>query len=116
MTVYVGVDIGTTSTKTIAYGEDGRPLAEESAGYELRSPHPGWEEEDPEEIFEAVLGTLSGVVEAVRTDKHGEISGVSFSTAMHTLIGLDTDGRPLTASITYADRGIAAWRQACSGL
>lgn len=103
MTVYIGVDIGTTSTKTIAYGEDGRLLAEESARYELRSPHPGWAEEDPEEIFEAVLGTLSGVVEAVRTANHGEISGVSFSTAMHTLMGLDTNGRPLTASITYAD-------------
>jgi gluconokinase len=103
MTVYVGVDAGTTSTKTIAYDESGRLLAEESAGYDLRSPHPGWAEEDPEEIFDAVLGTLAGVVEAVKTGKHGEISGVCFSTAMHTLIGLGKDGRPLTACITYAD-------------
>jgi gluconokinase len=103
MTIYVGVDVGTTSTKTIAYDEGGRLLAEESAGYDIRSPHPGWAEQDPEEIFEAVLGTLSRVVEAVRTGNHGEISGVSFSTAMHTLMGLDADGRPLTASITYAD-------------
>jgi len=103
MTVYIGVDIGTTSTKTIAYGEGGRLLAEKSEGYDLYSPNPGWAEQDPEEIFEAVLGTLSGVVEAVRAENHGEISGVSFSTVMHTLMGLDADGRPLTASITYAD-------------
>jgi gluconokinase len=103
MAVYIGVDIGTTSTKTIAYDEAGRLLAEDSEGYDLRSPHPGWAEQDPEEIFDAVLGTLSGVVEEVKTENHGEISGVSFSTAMHTLMGLDTDGRPLTASITYAD-------------
>jgi gluconokinase len=103
MAVYIGVDIGTTSTKTIAYGDGGRLLAEISEGYDLRSPHPGWAEQDPEEIFDAVLGTLSGVVEEVKTENHGEISGVSFSTAMHTLMGLDTDGRPLTASITYAD-------------
>ena len=107
MTVYIGVDIGTTSTKTIAYGEGGRLLAEESAGYDLRSPQPGWAEQDPEEIFEAVLDALSSVVEAVKKDNHGEISGVSFSTAMHTLIGLDTDGRPLTASIIYADNRAA---------
>src|SRR3712207_51579 len=103
MAVYIGVDIGTTSTKTIAYGDGGRLLAEISEGYDLRSPHPGWAEQDPEEIFDAVLGTLSGVVEEVKTENHGEISGVSFSTAMHTLMGLDKDGRPLTASITYAD-------------
>ena len=103
MAVYIGVDIGTTSTKTIAYDEGGRLLTEESARYALSSPHPGWEEEDPEEIFEAVLDTLSRVVGEVKKENYGEIAGVSFSTAMHTLVGLDMDGRPLTASITYAD-------------
>jgi gluconokinase len=103
MTVYIGVDIGTTSTKTIAYDKGGRLLAQGSARYVLSSPHPSWEEEDPEEIFEAVLGTLSRVVREVKKENHGEISGVSFSAAMHTLMGLDADGRPLTASITYAD-------------
>jgi gluconokinase len=76
MTVYVGVDIGTKSTMTIAYN-GGRLLAQESEGYDLRSPHPGWAEQDPEEIFDAVLGTLSGVAETVKAENHGEISPVS---------------------------------------
>jgi gluconokinase len=105
MTVYVGVDIGTTSTKTVAYDEGGRLLAEESEGYGLYSPRPGWAEQDPEEIFDAVLDTLSRVVKEAKN--HGEISGVSFSAAMHTLMGLDADGKPLTASITYADNRAA---------
>lgn len=107
MAVYIGVDIGTTSTRAIAYGEGGELLAEQFEGYDLYSPKPGWAEQDPEEIFEAVLGTLSGVVEAIKTDNRGEVSGISFSTAMHTLMGLDASGRPLTASITYADNRAA---------
>ena len=78
--VYMGVEIGTTSTRAIAYGEDGELLAEQSESYDLYSPKLGWAEQDPEEIFEAVLGTLSRVVEAIKTDNRGEISGISFST------------------------------------
>jgi gluconokinase len=103
MAVYIGVDIGTTSTKTVAYDEGGRLLAEQSEGYDLHSPHPGWAEQDPEEIFEAILNTRARVVEAVKEQTHGEVRGVSFSASMHTLMGLDSDGRPLTDCITYAD-------------
>ena len=46
MAVYVGVDIGTTSTKTVAYDKGGRLLARASEGYALRSRNPGWAEQD----------------------------------------------------------------------
>lgn len=102
MTVLVGVDIGTTSTKAIAYDEGGHLLAEESEAYELHSSNPGWAEQDPEEIFKAVLNSLSRMVDEVKKTNH-EISGVSFSAAMHSLLALDKEGCPLTPSITYAD-------------
>ncbi len=103
----VGVDIGTTSTKVIAYAHDGSILAEKSAGYEMNSPHPGWAEQDPDEIFEAVVSSLAEVAKVVHEDG-GEVAGVSFSAAMHSLLALDEDGRPLTASITYADNRAAS--------
>ncbi len=108
MTVFVGVDIGTTSTKAIAYDRDGNILADESRKYPLLSPGPGRAEQDPDEILEAVLDSLSGVVETVKENSEGEVACVSFSAAMHSLLALDEDGEPLTASITYADNRAAA--------
>ncbi len=98
----IGVDIGTTSTKVIAYDRNGGILAEESAGYEMNSPHPGRAEQNPGEILDAVFGSLSGVAKAVQRDG-GEVTGVSFSAAMHSLLALGEDGNPLTPSLTYAD-------------
>ncbi|SCG79240.1 gluconokinase [Micromonospora humi] len=115
-TVVVGVDIGTTSSKAVAFDTDGRQLASHSIGYPLEEPHPGWAEQDPDLIYQAVLGVIRAVV-----DELGEpVAGLSFSTAMHSLIGLDADGNPLTPSITWADSRASAQaerlRAAPSGL
>ena len=107
VTVFVGVDIGTTSTKTLAYGPDGGILAEESRDYPLRSPKPGYAEQDPDEIFEAVMDSLANVVATLKKREAGEVSCVSFSAAMHSLLALDDNGKPLTASLTYADNRAA---------
>ncbi len=107
MTVFVGVDIGTTSTKTIAYDLEGNILADESRDYPLDSSRFGRAEQDPEEILEAVLDSLACVVDAAKGRSGGKISGVAFSAAMHSLLALDEDGNPLTASITYADNRAA---------
>lgn len=98
-TVVVGVDIGTTSSKAVAFDTDGRQLASHSIGYPLEEPHPGWAEQDPDLIHQAVLGVIRAVVDELREP----VAGLSFSTAMHSLIGLDADGNPLTPSITWAD-------------
>jgi gluconokinase len=97
--VVVGVDLGTTSTKAVAYDTAGREIASASAGYPLAEPHPGWAEQDPQLILDAVLSSVATVVSAV----DGPVAGLSFSSAMHTLIGLDADGTPLTPSLSWAD-------------
>ena len=100
--VVVGVDIGTTSTKAVAFDPGGRVLAEKEKEYPLHSPLAGYAEQDPDEIFDAVLDCISGVGDAL--EKVGErASGVAFSAAMHSLLALDADGRPLTPSVTFAD-------------
>ncbi|MDI5943294.1 FGGY family carbohydrate kinase, partial [Micromonospora sp. DH15] len=77
--VVIGVDIGTTSTKSVAYDTDGRQLASHSVGYPLDEPQPGYAEQDPLLIFDAVVETVRAVV----AELPGPVAGLSFSTAMH---------------------------------
>ncbi|MEU5722676.1 gluconokinase [Micromonospora sp. NPDC047738] len=98
-TVVVAVDIGTTSTKAVAYDTGGRQLVAHSHSYHLNEPHPGYAEQDPQVIFDAVVQSIRAVV----AELPGPVAGLSFSSAMHSLIGLDPDGTPLTPSITWAD-------------
>ncbi len=102
MEVVVGVDIGTTSTKVISFDREGNVLAEKSADYPLNSPSPGRAEQDPEKVFGAVVDSLAAVVETTTGDGH-EVSGVSFSAAMHSLLALGANGEPLTPALIYAD-------------
>jgi len=98
--VVLGVDIGTTSTKTVAFDPTGVAIATAAIRYPLHEPAPGYAEQDPEEIVTAVLTTISQVVS--QTTPH-PVAGVAFSSAMHSLVGLDPAGRPLTAVLTWAD-------------
>ncbi|MET8277268.1 gluconokinase [Micromonospora sp. NPDC005174] len=97
--VVVGVDIGTTSTKTMAYDTDGRLLASHWATYPLDDPHPGYAEQDPEVILAAVVESIRIVVAELTVP----VAGLAFCSAMHSLIGLDAAGNPLTPSVTWAD-------------
>jgi gluconokinase len=97
--VVIGVDIGTTSTKSVAYDVAGRAGASHTVAYPLHEPSPGFAEQDPDVILAAVIETIRAVTAASPA-----VMALSFSSALHSLIGLDAAGRPLTPSITWADR------------
>jgi gluconokinase len=109
--VVIGVDIGTTSTKSVAFTVDGEAVAEHSVGYPLNEPSPGYAEQDPAVILDAVRATVAHVVEECTQ----RVRGLSFSTAMHSLIGLDESGAPLTPSITWADSRASAQAERLRG-
>ncbi|HSJ39232.1 MAG TPA: gluconokinase [Planococcus sp. (in: firmicutes)] len=99
---YLGVDVGTTSTKAVLFNKPGKILASHTVFYPLHTPNQLTAEQDPEEIFRAVLTSVR------ETLRESGISGqslklVSFSSAMHSLIAVDASGALLTNSITWAD-------------
>ena len=100
--VVIGVDIGTTSTKVIAYDTTGRRAAEAEAGYRLDEPHPGEAVQDPDVVVSTVVATTRRVAADLRRSG-AQVAGLSFGSAMHSLIGVDAGGRPVTPSITWAD-------------
>lgn len=104
----IGADIGTTSTKAVLFKENGEVVAQETIGYPLHTPSPSVAEQDPDEIYRAVVQAIAGAVRAAKA-KPDQILLVSFSSAMHSLIGVDETGNPLTACITWADNRSAAW-------
>lgn len=100
--VVIGVDIGTSATKVVAYDTAGGRHSEASAAYPLEEPRPGEAIQDPHLVLAAVLRALGEV--AAELNREGTpIRGVCFSSAMHSLIGLNAAGDALTASITWAD-------------
>lgn len=104
--LFVGVDIGTTSTKAVVYDASGAVAGHHTAGYALHTPAPLIAEQDPDEIFTATLTAIGRAIAGADAGS-GRIAAVSFSAAMHSLIAVDEAGRPLTASITWADNRAA---------
>ncbi|MGE6630575.1 gluconokinase [Bacillus sp. NPDC077027] len=98
----IGLDIGTTSTKAVLFGPQGKMIAKHSVYYELIQPKPAWAEQDPEHILEAVIASVRGVLTKAKFDSR-QLVGVGISTAMHSLIAMDQQGKPLTNSIIWAD-------------
>lgn len=99
MKYIIGMDVGTTATKGVLYDENGKAFFSASKGYPLIQTKIGQAEEDPKVIFDAVQEVIFALTQ--KTD--GEIAAISWSSQMHSLIGLDKDNNLLTNSITWAD-------------
>jgi len=100
--VVLGVDIGTTSAKAVAFDADGRELGRGEAGYPLLEPAHGQAVQDPGAVVEGTLAAIRVAASGAR-DHGALIAALSFSGAMHSLVGLDGGGRALTPLITWAD-------------
>ena len=100
MSVVIGLDVGTTAAKAVVFGVDRPWQAISVREYPLLRPQSGWRVQDPEAVGEA---TLAALAEAVAGLGGAEVLAISVSTAMHALIALDRDARPLTPIITWAD-------------
>jgi gluconokinase len=112
MSYVVGIDIGTTSTKAVAFTATGEVLASAGASYLVFTDSDGRHELDPDQLFDAVLSVLREVFGRVAGD---EFVAVSFSCAMHSLILVDGAGKPMTRAMTWADLRSEAYAAALRG-
>ena len=100
MNYYVGIDIGTTSSKAVAFSNEGEVIASHSFGYDMQHPHANWSELNPDEILEAVVEGINKVLQNSAPDLPRFIS---FSAAMHSLLAVDDKGNLMTQCIIWAD-------------
>lgn len=100
MTIFIGIDIGTTSTKAVAFDSAGQVIQKSQAGYSTRIPWPGRAEQDPEDIFQAVMSATRELIAKIGTD---ELQAIGLSSAMHSMVAVDEQGHPLTPLMLWSD-------------
>jgi len=100
----IGIDIGTSGTKSVLFDTLGSVIASATAEYPLSQPHNGWAEQNPEDWWEAVQATLS-IITQKATD--GKIVGVGLSGQMHSLVLLDQNNEVIRPAILWCDQRTA---------
>ena len=103
MAYLLGVDIGTSGTKTVLFDEAGNTVASALEEYPLYQPNIGWAEQDPEDWWQATAASIRKVL--VKSGvKATDISGVGLSGQMHGLVLLDGENKVLRRSIIWCDQ------------
>ena len=102
MKYLLGVDLGTSGTKTVLFNEKGETIASKTVEYELYQPKNGWAEQDPEDWYQAAVTTIKAVMTESRVDP-AAVAGLSISGQMHGLVMLDQNDQVLRRAILWCD-------------
>ncbi|MEM7572260.1 MAG: gluconokinase [Bacteroidota bacterium] len=97
--LWIGLDLGTTSTKACAFDENWQLVAMTSAAYPLLHPEPLAAVLDPQQVLQAAETALG----ELRHKATGVWAAIGISTAMHSLLLLDEQYQPISPIYTYAD-------------
>ncbi|MBM3999054.1 MAG: xylulokinase [Planctomycetes bacterium] len=106
MGAYIGIDIGTSGTKTLVIDDAGRILAEAGASYPLHHPKPLWSEQDPEDWWRAVVRTVRAAVGESRVAP-SDVRAIGLSGQMHGSVFLDKNHRVIRRAILWNDQRTA---------
>lgn len=94
MKYLMGVDEGTTGCKAILFDQEGHQIAATGREYPSYYPHPGWVEQDIEEIKEAVYSCIRETIVKSKVDP-ADIVGISHSNQGITMVLLDENEKPV---------------------
>ena len=103
----LGIDIGTSGTKTLICDEKGKVLATATAGHELLQPKPGWSEQRPQDWWAATCKATKAVLKKAGI-KGSDITGIGLSGQMHGSVFLDKSGNVIRPAILWNDQRTSA--------
>lgn len=101
MEYLLGIDIGTTGTKSILFSLEGRMIASAYKGYPLYSEKGNVVEQDALDWWDAVVCTVKECISV--TGREEKVIALSLSTQGGTLVPVDDRGKPLRRSISWMD-------------
>src|SRR5258707_7830396 len=99
MKYVLGIDIGTGSVKAVAVDLKCQSFEVCQQHYSFSSPKPGYNEQDPEEILGAFINSLKKIINKIGSQP----LAIGLSSAMHSLIPVDENCKPLAPMMTWAD-------------
>jgi xylulokinase len=106
MSLLLGIDIGTSGTKTLLCDFSGAVLATAVADHPISSPKPGWSEQNPRDWWRAVISASKAVCRKARA--RGEsVSAIGLSGQMHGSVFLGEGKSPLRPAILWNDQRTA---------
>jgi gluconokinase len=102
MELVLSIDIGTGSCRGALYNRHMENLARAAVEYSTHYPRPAWAEQDPETVYAAVVQVIQRTVHAI-DDAALHIGVVILDCSVHTLLGLGSNGDPVTPVLTWED-------------
>ncbi len=106
MAYYLGIDVGTSGTKTLLMDPKGKVLATATGDHTVQTPKPGYSEQDPEQWWSATVKATRAVIRKAKVDGK-KIAAIGFSGQMHGLVCLDKAGEVIRPSIIWNDQRTA---------
>lgn len=100
MNYYVGIDLGTSSVKTLLLSGDGRVVSSVTKEYPLYFPENGWSEQNPEDWYGQTLSALKELFENI---DGARVRSFSFSGQMHGLVMLDANDEVIRPALLWND-------------
>ena len=103
MSVFLGIDIGTSGTKTLAIDPEGRILASALETYPCYAPKPLWSEQDPDDWWQGTIRSVRCTMEKAGL-KPEDVKAIGLSGQMHGSVFLDRCDQVIRRAILWNDQ------------
>ncbi|MBH54388.1 MAG: xylulokinase [Opitutaceae bacterium] len=103
MNYLIGIDVGTSSMKTLLVDETGNVVGNVTESYPFETPKPLWSEQDPSLWWEATCVLIKRVLQETQIDA-SNVVGLGLTGQMHGLVLLDKDDQVLRPCILWNDQ------------
>ena len=110
MKYLLGIDVGTTGTKTLLFRQDGALVGTAYRGYPTATPSVGRSEQDPNDWWQAVTETVREL--CADKDISQNVAAISLSLQGGTVVPVDAAMHPMRPAIVWSDVRCTAQRQA----
>jgi len=107
MSIFLGIDIGTSGTRVLAVHEEGRILASATGTYPLSTPQPGWSEQNPADWWRATQNGIRAVL-AQGTVASQDVTGIGLTGQMHGSVFLNRQQQVIRPALLWNDQRTAA--------